>query len=940
MRIKLFGTPSVWDGERQVGGALAQRRRLALVVVLAAGAPPGRPALPRARILELLWPGDDEERARAALSQALYAVRRNLGADDAIVGSADLRLNPERVSCDYWEFLASVIEGADSAAAELRTAPLLEDFDVPEAPAFEPWAYEVAQETDRQWSRAAVRAAERAERAADLERAVRLRRALANADPLDSGTAVALARVLALAGNREAALRHLRVHTTLVEQELEATPAPQVVELTERLQRGEVPTAEPAAAVTAAALSAPVAPVPSVAPAASVAPVAPVAPEAIDAPSGPEPGAPPSAVRPPSPVEVRRGRSTRTVWFGAAVLATMLLVSVVLWRTAAPRAEARADDPRPVLAIGRITGDSLGEAVAGILATSLARADEVIVVSNARMLELQDAFAGATGGTLRAAREAGATELIEGTLIRDGRTWRLSLSRTDVPRGTVGRPLRVEGAEVFAVVDQASAALLEGLSLAAPTASVTEVSTRSIEAWRLFQEAQQAQAAGRFDAARAQYAGALAADSNFAMAALALSRLYPAGSAEHRAALEQALRVGQRALPRDALLIRALWLADASDPRSEAVFDTLSRRYPDDLEVRMNLANPALFQHADFARAYAALVSVWNADSVRIGRTGGGRCYACEVPIHITTVAEHQDSLAIAERWLRRYLALAPNDGAAWDRLASVLERDVNRTDELAQAVQRAVRVGNTHARRLLLSAATRRGDTAAHFEAERLEPPTGPDSAASRRWNRTILYRNVGRLDDALREAIAYRAIAAMGDDSRAPASVLEAAVRMERGEARLAAALFDSIARAPARDEVEALRARRETWNRTLAATARFEAGDTTGFFALADSLAVLGLRSRYVRDHYLHHHVRGLGWLARGRMDEAIAELQRAIVFPTMGFTRSNWYLARALQAQGRRAEARQVLEAASRAPLDGAALYLSPVQVRAALRDLSR
>lgn len=931
MRIKLFGSPSVWDGERQVGGALAQRRRLALVVVLAAAAPPGRPAVSRERLLELLWPSDDEERSRAALSQALYAVRRDLGADDAIVGSSDLRLNPERVSCDYWEFLQALAEGAHSAAAELRSAALLEDFDVPEARTFGMWAEELSRSADADWERAAELAAERAIRDGDLAKAIRFRRALANLDPLSSRTAIALATVLAQGGDREAALRHLRVHSALVEQDLEAAPAPEVLALTAALQRGEVPplpkaaNASPAVAATTDAL--PDAP----APASDIAPAAP----SIDA--RPAAALPTSLATPTSPALHPSPRRAATI---VGVLTLAAVLAIMFARR--PAVDSVPDDSHvdsmPMIAVGQISGDSLGVTVSGMLATNLSRAEDVEVVSSARMLELRGAFTDPGSGYLRAAREAGATELIEGTLARDGALWRLSLTRTDVRRGTVGASVRLEGRELFDLVDRASSELLEGLSRSFPTTSVTSISTNSLQAWQLYQEAVASQAAGRYDAARAQLRGALAVDSGFAMAAAALAAMYPDGSAERRKALRLAMRLRNRAPQRDADLIRAMWLVDENDPASAAVFDTLARKYPHDLEIRMNLANPALFQRADFPAAYAALASVWTADSVRIGKSGGGRCYACEAPLHVTTVAELQDSLAIAERWIRRYLRLAPDDGRAWGRLADVLERDVSRHAELAVVVERALRLGHTFSRGTLLLAATRRGDTAAYFAAERDLGPVGPDDVAAQHWNRTVLYRNIGRLDEAMREAQAYR----LAKERREPASpsfrVLEAVVHLERGEGRLAAAIFDSIGRMLPGDTIDPLAARRVVWNRTLAATARYEAGDTAGFFALADSIAVLGLRSRYARDHYLHHHVRGLGWLAQGRLDDAIAELQRAIVFPAVGLTRTNWHLAHALRQRGRYAEARRTLEAAARGTRDGGSLYLNPLKVRAALREL--
>src|SRR4030095_13073793 len=96
-----------------------------------------------------------------------------------------------------------------------------------------------------------------------------------------------------------------------------------------------------------------------------------------------------------------------------------------------------------VVAVGRIVSygtDSsvraLAEPVADLLATSLARSPGLRVVSGGRMLERmrRARTPGDTGaaGFVEAARQAGATEIIDGTLYaRPGGTLRLDLRRVD-----------------------------------------------------------------------------------------------------------------------------------------------------------------------------------------------------------------------------------------------------------------------------------------------------------------------------------------------------------------------------------------------------------------------------------------------------------------------------------------------------------------------------
>jgi hypothetical protein len=109
----------------------------------------------------------------------------------------------------------------------------------------------------------------------------------------------------------------------------------------------------------------------------------------------------------------------------------------------------------------------------------------------------------------------------------------------------------------------------------------------------------------------------------------------------------------------------------------------------------------------------------------------------------------------------------------------------------------------------------------------------------------------------------------------------------------------------------------------------------GDTTGFLPLADSLAVLGQRSAYGRDHRLHHHVRGLLFEARRQPALAAGEFRQAIFSPTLGFTRSNVELARMLLAIGHAPEAVSTLQAALRGGLDASNMYVTRSELHEAL-----
>src|SRR5262249_61023637 len=86
-------------------------------------------------------------------------------------------------------------------------------------------------------------------------------------------------------------------------------------------------------------------------------------------------------------------------------------------------------------------GAELSDPLTDMLATNLARASGLQVVSTARMLELM-ALAGSnrdtTAAMMAAARQAGATELIDGAVyVHEKNGYRLDLRATDIASGQV-----------------------------------------------------------------------------------------------------------------------------------------------------------------------------------------------------------------------------------------------------------------------------------------------------------------------------------------------------------------------------------------------------------------------------------------------------------------------------------------------------------------------
>src|SRR5215213_6358450 len=97
LRLLTLGGLAVHGPDGPLTGSAAQPRRLAVLALVARS---GKRGVSRAKLLGLLWPDAREEQGRRVLAQALYALRRDLGDDRAVVGNQDVRLDPDVLWCD------------------------------------------------------------------------------------------------------------------------------------------------------------------------------------------------------------------------------------------------------------------------------------------------------------------------------------------------------------------------------------------------------------------------------------------------------------------------------------------------------------------------------------------------------------------------------------------------------------------------------------------------------------------------------------------------------------------------------------------------------------------------------------------------------------------------------------------------------------------------
>jgi len=105
LRLKVFGGLSIERDQGPAEGAGAQRRRLALLALLDGA---GDRGLTRDKILGFLWPESEPEKARRILTQALYALRRDLREEELFLGSNEVRLNPDLMTSDRFDFQKAI----------------------------------------------------------------------------------------------------------------------------------------------------------------------------------------------------------------------------------------------------------------------------------------------------------------------------------------------------------------------------------------------------------------------------------------------------------------------------------------------------------------------------------------------------------------------------------------------------------------------------------------------------------------------------------------------------------------------------------------------------------------------------------------------------------------------------------------------------------------
>jgi DNA-binding SARP family transcriptional activator/TolB-like protein len=226
------------DGEPLTGEAVWPKS-LALLVYMAREPGPDR----RDEILGVLWPDRDEKRARRALNQLLYTLRK--ASPELTLESVEDAVDFGReVWLDVEEFEARLEAGDPKRAVELYEGPFLADLAI-DAADFDHWADRQRADLQRKFRKAALELAAQARESGDHTGAVSFCRRLVDSDPLDDEAQHLLIESLYVRGDRLTALRQYEAYRDLLARELEVEPLEHTRELVARIRGSEPMAAEP-----------------------------------------------------------------------------------------------------------------------------------------------------------------------------------------------------------------------------------------------------------------------------------------------------------------------------------------------------------------------------------------------------------------------------------------------------------------------------------------------------------------------------------------------------------------------------------------------------------------------------------------------------------------------------------------------------------------------
>ena len=336
--------------------------------------------------------------------------------------------------------------------------------------------------------------------------------------------------------------------------------------------------------------------------------------------------------------QAERTPSLRTVAFAAAVVA-ILSVGVAFFMVNelnGPGTDRRgtADDPYSVLVMGFDNHtdaediDWLSSGAPTMLRTGLAEIAGIRLVSTAR-LERVLADLGDDEGQQAIARRAGADTVVRGSIFKLGNEYRIDVQIEDVVNARIFAAHSARGDDVFRLMDDLTAWVrdslgAEGAQTGPPVRPLAEMTTTSLDAFRLYNAGVTARRHLRLADARRLLTQAVEIDPTFALAYLELSWVALSSKDEPSYdAFREKMREHRNHLPpRRARLLEAAELWEEDPDAAETILLDVVERFPEEEEAYMQLSH--LYKRAfepDKARA------ILKRGATAMPHSGYLRCY-------------------------------------------------------------------------------------------------------------------------------------------------------------------------------------------------------------------------------------------------------------------------------------------------------------------------
>ncbi len=250
LSLLLLGGFAARLNETSISGFTTDKSRAMLAYLAVEQARPHR----RQALAGLFWPGYLESSARASLRHVLTNLRQVLSDDSSnppflLVEGETIQFNPtsdHRLDVDTLRSLIKDDQPGQSTlqrlerAVELYRGPFLEGFSLKDCPEFDTWSAVVREELQRQVLNALSQLAEGYEHQGDLEKASGFARRQLELEPWLEEAHRQLMRMLALRGQRTAALAQYETCRRALAEGLGVSPSVETERLFEQIRSGEI----------------------------------------------------------------------------------------------------------------------------------------------------------------------------------------------------------------------------------------------------------------------------------------------------------------------------------------------------------------------------------------------------------------------------------------------------------------------------------------------------------------------------------------------------------------------------------------------------------------------------------------------------------------------------------------------------------------------------